>query len=93
MCIAPVRALLFLSTVITCPARSSPSNGNVELTDEANFGSVAVYTCAVGYEFREPSVTVQVCEENPNATTVPFGVWSAPVPTCQSECQGVCICA
>ena len=70
---------------ITCPARSSPSNGDVELTDDANFGSAAVYTCDEGYEFVGGSVTVQVCEENPSATAAPFGDWTASEPTCQSE--------
>ena len=83
------KSLAVLSAVITCPARSSPSNGNVELTDDANFGSVAIYTCDEGYEFTDTSVTVQLCEEDSGASTTPFGDWSASEPTCQSKCQGL----
>ena len=85
------KSLAVLSAVITCPARSSPSNGNVELTDDANFGSVAVYTCDEGYVFTDTSVTVQVCEEDSGAATAPFGAWSALEPACQSEYQKLCV--
>ena len=79
--------LSILYTGITCPSRDPPTNANVkvELTDDVNFGSVAIYTCDEGYGFVGVADTIQLCEEDPSATIAPFGNWSGSEPACQSE--------
>ena len=67
---------MVLYTGITCPSRDPPTNANVnvELTDDVNFGSVAIYTCDEGYEFVGVADTIQLCEEDSSAIMAPLEI-------------------
>ena len=56
-----------------CGVLTSPANGTVTLSKNAEFGSLATFSCTTGYYLTRH--TVRMCSED--------GVWSGTQPTCQ----------
>ncbi|KAL4236644.1 hypothetical protein ACF0H5_005029 [Mactra antiquata] len=61
------------SCSIQCEAVSDPTNGYVNISDDTNGATLAIYSCLSDY----------VLYGNSNITCTPAGVWSSEPPTCR----------
>ena len=68
----PIFGDSLISTVVTCPSLSPPSNGQVQL-QSLQYQSDASYTCNEGY-FQEGE---------PVRTCLASGLWSGEEPSCE----------
>ena len=58
-----------------CAELTDPANGNVDVTDGTNTGSVATYSCDDGYTLSGSET--RTCEEG--------GLWSGDAPVCEGK--------
>ena len=68
---------------IRCPVLQHPINGQVELipnTNEAYYGSTAIFTCDVGYGQSSGDLKL-TCGSSDGVTTA--GDWNGDTPTCE----------
>ena len=61
---------------MACDSLISPSNGNV-VVDESGVGTVATYSCDIGYTVE--GVSMRTCQNSADPT------WSGSPPSCNSE--------
>ena len=68
-----------LHTEILCQGLSSPSNGNIVLSNETfGVGTTATYSCDPGYVLT--GEVTRTCEDRNRGTT---GTWSGSMPVCE----------
>ena len=75
------------NTEITCSELTTLGNGTISTNTSSNslilgLGSVAIYTCNVGFVL--VGQTTRVCEDT-NGGTVTTGTWSGSAPTCEGD--------
>ena len=69
------------NTAITCPALTTPANGNAPVcSDTNNFGSVCNFSCSVGFGIVGASSLT--CSGDGSSTT---GSYDNPAPTCEGQ--------
>ena len=74
------------STANPCPMLSTPRNGQVVMTNENLFGSIATYSCDFG--FRRIGTGTRQCQ--------PTGIWTETPPGCYGKVEEIsgrcCMC-
>ena len=70
-----------LSTAVTCPALTAPTNGNdPSCTDATNYNSSCTFTCMDGFALSDSADLT--CGGDGTSIT---GTWSGSAPTCDSK--------
>ena len=66
---------IIIIVVVNCGSPPDITNGTFDINRGTTFGSVAVYSCDVGFNLNGGAIIS--CQAN--------GTWSGPIPTCNSE--------
>ena len=61
--------------MVDCDSLNNPVNGQVDTSNGTTFESVATYRCSTGYTLNG----------NNSRTCGSDGIWSGPLPTCESK--------